>query len=555
MNDKKRKTLKQYFNFLCIYGLRKKLLIFYVVIIIFIILNALISLVRPKLQGNIIDDLSTPSNIERTDFMILLMAFLVMIIFNYLILYVQKYLMTVVAEEIAADVRQKLHDKIATVKVDFFEEIDISNILVKIDKDVEAIKQCGITSILSLISNVVILVVVPPYMFFIHKGIAISNFLLLVSIPCICKVLGGLIQETTENVLYGYSSSTSVLTNNYSNWFIMRIFQCYDYIHSKYEKENQKYKHAKNEQNFLYIVNTFIILLIQFIGTVIIWIVGANEIFKGNMTVGTIMALMSYQTIIMNPIIGISDFANEYHTAVVSLKDINLLIEYPDTKDEEKDRVLEIPCLSFENVCFHYPGVEDMIFENLNISFQKGKIYAVQGKSGQGKSTLFKLISGIIQPVKGHILIGNKKLIDSDLNDYWTHIGFVMQRSQFFKDSIVRNIGFDRKISEQELDILSDQLDLYEEIHKLVEGWDTEIKTETCNLSEGQMRRLDIMRNVLKEPEILIFDEVTANIDEERRKKFFTLLHELSNNKIIIYSTHNPSELTEADIVIDLSEI
>ena len=438
MNDKKRKTLKQYFNFLCIYGLRKKLLIFYVVIIIFIILNALISLVRPKLQGNIIDDLSTPSNIERTDFMILLMAFLVMIIFNYLILYVQKYLMTVVAEEIAADVRQKLHDKIATVKVDFFEEIDISNILVKIDKDVEAIKQCGITSILSLISNVVILVVVPPYMFFIHKGIAISNFLLLVSIPCICKVLGGLIQETTENVLYGYSSSTSVLTNNYSNWFIMRIFQCYDYIHSKYEKENQKYKHAKNEQNFLYIVNTFIILLIQFIGTVIIWIVGANEIFKGNMTVGTIMALMSYQTIIMNPIIGISDFANEYHTAVVSLKDINLLIEYPDTKDEEKDRVLEIPCLSFENVCFHYPGVEDMIFENLNISFQKGKIYAVQGKSGQGKSTLFKLILGELKPTEGKIIFKDKngQQIHPDL----AKIGYIPQDPTLFPGTIKENI-------------------------------------------------------------------------------------------------------------------
>ena len=92
-------------------------------------------------------------------------------------------------------------------------------------------------------------------------------------------------------------------------------------------------------------------------------------------------------------------------------------------------------------------------------------------------------------------------------------------------------------------------------ICKDLKGGDTEIKLEPCNFSEGQMRRLDIMRNILKNSQILIFDEATANIDEKRRGRFYQLLHELSGDKIIIFSTHNLEELREADIIVDLEKL
>ena len=105
------------------------------------------------------------------------------------------------------------------------------------------------------------------------------------------------------------------------------------------------------------------------------------------------------------------------------------------------------------------------------------------------------------------------------------------------------------------MDTVAKCLDLYDEIHTLEMVWDTEIKLEPCNFSEGQMRRLDIMRNILKNSQILIFDEATANIDEKRRGRFYQLLHELSEDKIIIFSTHNLEELREADIIVDLEKL
>ena len=148
-------------------------------------------------------------------------------------IYIQRYLVNLIAEEIAADLRQKIHDKLATVKADFFAKVEINDILLKVDKDVAAVKQCGITSIMTLISNITILIVVTPYMFSIHEGIALINFVLLLTIPLISKLLGKLIEKTSKEVLQGYNNSTRVLNNSYNNWFTVRIFQCYDYVHKK----------------------------------------------------------------------------------------------------------------------------------------------------------------------------------------------------------------------------------------------------------------------------------------------------------------------------------
>lgn len=551
----KNKNGYQYLGFLKAYALKKKFILLYVLTVAIIILTAGISLVRPELQGKVIDDLGNPQNTSLSAFMVLLGAFLGMLLLNYLMNYAQRYIVAVISEEIAADMRQTVEDKLSTVKVSFFEKIKLSDILLKVDKDVAAIKQCGITSIITLVSNIVILVVVPPYMFSIHKGIATSNIVLLLSVPFISRILGKLVQETSGRVLEGYNSTTNVLANTYDNWFITRIFQCGQYVHDKYFEKNQKYKKETKRQNLLYILNTSTILVIQFIGTIIIWVSGAQEVFKGNMTIGTIMALMNYQAIIMNPIIGIAQFANEYHTAVVSLKDINQLLQYPDQEQGNRKKVTAVDNIYLEQVGFTYPESKKRVFDKLNLNFQKGAIYGIHGKSGQGKSTLFKIITGVYQPTEGKVVINDTNLQELDINSYWENTGYVMQRTQFFNDTVKQNMELLHIVSEEEMDAVAKCLDLYDEIHSLERVWDTEITIEPCNFSEGQLRRLDIMRIILKNSQILIFDEATANIDERRRGLFYQLLHELSQEKIIIFSTHNIEELKEADIIVDLEKL
>ena len=552
---KKKIKEQQYLHFLKEYAFKKKLLLSYIIVIGIIILTAGISLVNPKLQGKIIDDLSHPHTTSLPVLMMSLIVFLVVLLFSYLMNYMQRYIVSVISEEIAAEMRQKVEDKLTTVKTSFFEKIKLSEILLKVDKDVIAIKQCGITSIIGLVSNIIILIIIPPYMLSIHKGIAISNIVLFVSVPFISKIMGKLIQDTSEKVLKEYNSTTNVLTNTYNNWFITRIFQCGAYIHDKYFEKNQQYKKEINRQNLFCILNVCIILVIQFLGTVIIWVVGAQEVFRGNMTTGTIITLMNYQGIIMNPILGIAQFANEYHTAVVSLKDINQLLRYPDQTHNSGEEVDIISSIRLERMSFSYAESGKKVFNGVNLDFKKGLIYGIHGKSGRGKSTLFKIITGVYELNEGKLFINDTELQDIDISSYWKNVGYVMQQTQFFNDAVRKNMELMHIVSKEELDFVSECLDLYDEIYSLEKGWDTEIKMEPCNFSEGQMVRLDIMRNVLKKAQLLIFDEVTANIDGMRRQCFYQMLHKLAVDKIIIFSTHNIEELKEADIIVDLEKM
>lgn len=110
-----------------------------------------------------------------------------------------------------------------------------------------------------------------------------------------------------------------------------------------------------------------------------------------------------------------------------------------------------------------------------------------------------------------------------------------MQRTQFFNDTVRQNMGLLHIVSEQEMDTVAKCLDLYDEIHTLEMVWDTEIKIDPCNFSEGQRRRLDIMRNILKNSQILIFDEATANIDEKRRGRFTNYCMNYQGIKLLFF--------------------
>ena len=145
----KGKQSRPYLGFLKEYAFRKKLLPSYILTIAIIVLTAGVSLVRPELQGKVIDDLGNPHSTSLSAFMFLLAVFLGMLLLNYLMNYVQRYVVAVISEEIAADMRQKVEDKLSTVSVNFFEKIKLSDILLKVDKDVSAVKQCGITSIIT----------------------------------------------------------------------------------------------------------------------------------------------------------------------------------------------------------------------------------------------------------------------------------------------------------------------------------------------------------------------------------------------------------------------
>jgi ABC-type multidrug transport system, ATPase and permease components len=538
-------------RFLKEHAFSKKLFLFYIMTIIIIIINTILLVMRPIYQSKMVDLLSLQMSEKKEVFFLDLAIFLVILFASYSIMYLLNYIMDITSEEIALSLRQDTAEKIGKIPSDFFSNHDLSYILLKIDKDIESIKQCGIVNIIKLISNIMTIAVIVPYMFRINVYITLGIVVLLVLIPIFSKMFGKYITKYSEQVLDYHKKHTGIIKEIFDNWMMIRLLGCFEYIYDKYEKINIGYKQRINKQNKLYTLNAIITIMFQLLGTAIIWGIGGQEVLKGNMTIGVILALMNYQSIIMSPILELSVFSNEYHTVLVSLQDIYEFLGKENIETEGKAKVEQVKTIELKNMGFQYEN-QETLFSSVNLRFEKGNIYAIKGESGKGKSTLFKIIVGILEPTTGIVNINQYNIKELNLYEYWKQIGYSIQTPTFFTGSIFENLNISESKRKQDILQVCIELDIYEEIMEMEKNLSTIIGSEVSNLSSGQARRLDIARFVLRDAPILILDEPTANIDANKRKKFFATMRKIAQEKIIIISSHNEEDFANMDKIYEI---
>lgn len=183
--------------------------------------------------------------------------------------------------------------------------------------------------------------------------------------------------------------------------------------------------------------------VLQILGTTCIWIIGAKNIITGNMTIGIVMALMNYQNMIVSPILDITNFYNEFHTAKESLNNINFFFNEKDEDLETGFKITDINNIKVSNLEYSYN--KNTILNISNVEFKKGNIYVLKGSSGQGKSTLMDILTANINNYKGNILIDGIDLRKINLSSYRTKISYSMQYPNFYYDFFEENLNTSQK--------------------------------------------------------------------------------------------------------------
>lgn len=197
--------------------------------------------------------------------------------------------------------------------------------------------------------------------------------------------------------------------------------------------------------------------------------------------------------------------------------------------------------ISLENIKFAYDGMEENVLENFSCEFQNGKKYFIAGKSGEGKSTLIKLLLGILEPQEGLVLFGNIPVTEIDSHSLLENMGAVMQENMFFNLSIRENLELVApKASEDDLIFALKAACLYDFIEELPQKLDTIIGEQGIKLSGGQKQRLAIARLILHYPQIVILDEATSALDSVVESKIFDNLNEIFKDKTMIVISHKP---------------
>lgn len=543
-DDNGRRTMnKVYKHFLKNYVFTQKK---YFVLVCFItVLQSVVSMCIPLTSRELLDNAFPNRNMQLFTTMVIVMlsCYFMVAVLNVL----KDYLLAHIAESISLKLRTQLNSKISVMKYSYFDKHNLSEVLSKYNKEVDTVKEnCGYMLVKTL-SNVVTFILASAMIIILDWRIMVVSMALLFLYILNNRYWGKKVKALAEKSMECNEEAIGSLTENYRNVLITKLYSAYEYVNEKFHANYTKQYNTQMNLEVVYSVNINSGGLLIYLLADLIWLIGGFGIINGVLTIGTVTALINYQGMLISPMAFFSEFNNSYQGTVIALKRLySVLCFEEENKEGTVIRSNNIEKVDFHDVSFRYRK-DVPVLDNVNIQLRKGTIVGFIGGSGCGKSSLVKMLLRLYAPYKGTISIDGEKIQDISINSLRNRIAFVAQDSLFFRGSILENLKMGNVVDNTKLIEYSKLLDLYDEIVCLPKKWDTELNAGTSNLSGGQKKRLDVLRALMKESDIIIFDESTASIDIERRKRLFEILDKIKQEKIIIFITHNIEECVYCD--------
>lgn len=211
--------------------------------------------------------------------------------------------------------------------------------------------------------------------------------------------------------------------------------------------------------------------------------------------------------------------------------------------------------IDFKQLSFAYPQTHSLILNHISFSIKKSNITAIVGHSGAGKSTLIDLLAGLYTPTEGSILIDGVDLQTYTADSWRSHLGIVSQDVFIFNSSIIDNIRYGKlEASDDEVIFAAKQAGAHKFIIALKEGYNTLVGEKGYTLSGGEKQRLSLARTLLRNPEILILDEATSNLDSESERIIQDSINEFHHKKTLIIIAHRLSTIKKADQILVLDQ-
>ena len=351
------------------------------------------------------------------------------------------------------------------------------------------------------------------------------------------------------------SAINSTLENSIAGIRISKAFIAEEYENEKFNKGNNKFKEVR-KQSYKVMAEYFagVNFGVDILDYVVL-IAGGIFTYYNAIKLGDFLAYMLYVKLFTDPIKKLINFVEQYQNGMTGFK---RFIEIMSVEEEkEKDNAIELEKveghIKFDNVCFSYEN--EKILNNITLSIEKGKILALVGPSGGGKTTFCNLIPRFYDVDKGDIKIDGKSIYDIKLDSLRKNIGIVQQEVFLYTGTIKENIKYGKQdASDDEVVEAAKKANIHEFIMGLKDGYDTYIGERGIKLSGGQKQRISIARVFLKNPPILILDEATSALDNVTEYLIQKSLEELCKDRTTIVVAHRLSTIKSADEIIVLND-
>lgn len=522
-------------------------------LLFFIIIGAIgFSLATPQVLKYVIDDYLTVGGKNLLFPSLLYFATIVLLgTFNF----GKEGIITIFGQKIIRKIKEEMMIKLEKIPIGYLSTNESGSIVSRFSNDVEAVGSLFTSGIVSMFVDAfkIIGIVISIWIFSYKLG-----FLVLFIIP----VVYFLTREFQKKMLSAqrlYRVLTAKVNNHIpesiNNIQMIKSFAKEEYMENKYVDYLDESYEAMDKINFYDSIFSPIILVLRAIVIAIVVILSSDHLSFLGISIGTVAAAIELINNIFTPI---ENLGMELQNIQQSIAGIYRIDEFLNEKEETKknidftyEKIINNNLnIELNNVNFHYEEGEN-ILENIFLSIKYKESVTFAGRTGAGKTTLFKLILGLLEPSSGSVTLSNVKVSEIPNDEKRKIFGYVEQSFSFIKGSVGEQISLkDKKISKEDIENAMKFVGLHDYIITLEEGYDTFASPHL--FSQGQRQLLSIARAIVTSPPIMLLDEITANLDSETEEKIISVLKSASSERTVLSISHRLSSVLTSDRIIKL---
>lgn len=499
----------------------------------------------------------------RSDYFNLLLIFGLVVLATALLrglfMFFMRQTIIVMSRWIEFDLKNEIFQHYQELDLGFYKKNKTGDLMNRISEDVSQVRMYLGPAIMYAISTVTLFVLILFKMLSINLELTLYVLTPMPILALAIYLINSLVIRRSEAVQAQLSKISSYVQESFSGIRVIKAYNKERHTRATFQNETEAYR--RNNLDLVKINAMFYPMIIMLIGlsTIITIYIGGKKVFAGEITTGIIAEFILYVNMLTWPVASIGWVTSIVQRAAASQMRINEFLQTkPKIVNPTNGHMQVRGKICFENVSYTYPDTGLMALKGISFEVNEGEAFAIVGHTGAGKSTIAALICRLYDADEGNIYFGDSHIRDINLKALRSSIGYVPQEVFLFSDTIINNIAFGLENfegTEEDLNRIYEAAkvaDIYDNIMKFPDGFQTRIGERGVTLSGGQKQRISIARAIIRNPSILIFDDCLSAVDTETEERILERLKYIMKGKTSIIISHRISSVKHCDKIIVL---
>jgi subfamily B ATP-binding cassette protein MsbA len=468
-------------------------------------------------------------------------------------LYIAKLLMVTVSQELRADVQKDMLRSLITSDTKFIDSGHTGKFMSNLTNDVNMLVNLISTALLNVFKDSMSLIGLLSVMFYQNWKLSMIAIIMIPLATFIARALGKRINKATVRTMDQSSVFTSRLIEVFKNHKLIKIFQKEDYENLRSARDIDALKDRIIKMIIIFNRNTPIMETLTGVMIAALLFYSGILIENGELEINNFFSFLAAMMLAYQPVKSLAGLNISINQGVTGAKRVLPIIDLVnEVKDDPSLPNIDIKNgnIIFKDVDFKYGNEEKKVLKYANLDIKGGKMTALVGLSGAGKTTILNLIPRFYDPSSGDILIDSQSIHKVNMHSLRKNISMVSQETTLFDDTVKKNIAYAKlEASNEEIMLAAKNSHADEFIQKLPNGYETIIGENGVRLSGGEKQRLSIARAMLKKSSIILLDEATSSLDSDTEEKIQSAITLLTKNKTTVVIAHRLSTILNASMI------